>query len=105
MGNEAMPKIVDASKLIPPRDTHYEAWQQFLAETFGAGHRYNTKDQSPAARANYFLSMYDKGAALMVRTVKDHSSALACARGLDACAKKLEKFFPKLLQADGDQIP
>ena len=40
----------------------------------------------------------------MVHTVKDHSSALACCKGLDACAKKVEKLFPNLLQADDDQI-
>jgi hypothetical protein len=99
-----MPKTVDSSKLLPPRDPQYLAWQQFLAETHGAGHRYNSKDQSPAAKLEYFVEMYDKAGAMMVRTVKDHSSALACGTGLDACAKKVEGLFPKLLQAGDDQI-
>src|ERR1039457_1325402 len=97
-----MPKTVDSSKLLPPRDPEYLAWQQFLAETYGAGHRYNSKDQSAAAKLQYFVEMYDKGGAMMVRTVKDHTSALACGKGLDACAKKMEKLFPKLLRAGDD---
>jgi hypothetical protein len=99
-----MPRIVDPSKLLPPRDQQYRAWQQFLAEIHGAGHRYNSKDQSPAANLEYFVTMFDKSGAMMVRTVKDHSSALACGKGLDACAKKVEKLFPKLLQAGDDKI-
>ena len=67
--------------MISPRDPQYRAWQQFLAETHGAEHRYNSKDQSPAANLKYFVSMYDKGGAMMVRTVKDHSSALVSGRG------------------------
>lgn len=90
--------------MISPRDPQYRAWQQFLAETHGAEHRYNSKDQSPAANLKYLVSMYDKGGAMMVRTVKDHSSALACGKVLDACAKKVEKLFPKLLRAVDQQI-
>jgi hypothetical protein len=99
-----MPRIVDSSKLLPPGDPQYRAWQQFLAETHGAGHRYNSKDQSPAAKLKYFVKMYDKAGAMMVCTVQDHSSALACVKELDACARKVEKLFPKLLQAGDDRI-
>jgi hypothetical protein len=99
-----MLKIVDSSKLLRPRDPQFEAWQQFLAETHGAGHRYNSKSQSPAAKLKYFVKMYAKSGAMMVRTVRDHSSALACGKGLDAGAKNVERFFAKLLQADDDQI-
>ena len=99
-----MPKVKDSSKLLPLRDPQYRAWQQFLAGTHVAGHRYNSKGQSPAANLKYFVTMYDKSGAMMVRTVKDHPSALACGKGLDACAKKLERLFPKLLQASDDQV-
>jgi hypothetical protein len=99
-----MPKMADSSKLLSPKDPQYRAWQQFLAETHEAGHRYNSEDQSPAAKLKYFVEMYDQSGALMVQLVKDHSTALACERGLDACAKRVERFFPKLLQAGDEQV-
>ena len=99
-----MPKIVDSSKLLPRRDPQYLAWQQFLAEIHGAEHRYNSKDQTPAAKLKYFVKMYDNFGAMMVHIVNDHSSALACGKGLDACAKKLGELFPNFLQAGDDRI-
>ncbi len=50
------------------------------------------------------ITMYDKAGAITVRTVKDHTSALACGKGLDACAKKVEKLFSKLLREGDEQI-
>ena len=48
--------------------------------------------------------MYDYFGSITVRTVIDHSSALACSRQLDGCAKRMEKLFPKFLQAGADHI-
>jgi hypothetical protein len=104
VGDDAIPKVKDSSKLLPLRDPQYRAWQHFLAETHVAGHRYNSKSQSPAANLKYFVTMYDKSGAMMVRTVKDHPSALACCKGLDAYARKMERLFPKLLHAGDNQI-
>jgi hypothetical protein len=90
----------EASKTSSSNDRLGPEWEEFCSRLEESGHRFNARyaqrksvgeDLDPHEAVQYFIQQYERTAALAVKQVKDHESALGCVEGLDDFLKRMLK--------------
>jgi hypothetical protein len=97
----------EASKTSSSNDRLGPEWEEFCSRLEESGHRFNARyaqrksvgeDLDPHEAVQYFIQQYERTAALAVKQVKDHESALGCVEGLDDFLKRMLKLSSRLLR-------
>jgi hypothetical protein len=105
---------VESSVELPPDDPLRGDWEQFLSLLYESGHRanaryaqlkYDGKDLNPQEVVDHLLKTYERTAALAVKTVTDHQSALAYSKDLDRFLKRILSLSSRLFRAKCQREP
>jgi hypothetical protein len=83
----------DSSKLPSRKSPQYAECEKFLSTIHAEAHRFNAEKRGSSDAANYLVKQFDHVAGTLLKTVKDHSSALACGKALDRVAPKFLAWF------------
>jgi len=89
----------DSSKLLSRKSPQYADWEKFLSTIHAEAHRFNSRKLDFREAANHLVKQLDHVAGALLKTVKDHSSAVACANELDSLVVKLLKWFREWVHA------
>jgi hypothetical protein len=102
-----MAVTTDSSEASPSNDKLMKEWEEFRSRLHESGHRFNSRyaqrmrsgrNISPQAYVQHLAKMYERTAAMTVKTVTDHASALGCVKELDIYLKKSLKLSSQLLR-------
>lgn len=88
----------DSSKLLSRKSPQYGDWEKFLSTMHAEMHRFNSKKRGSREAANYVVKQFDHVAGTHLKTVKDHSSAVACGKELDGVVPKFLAWFRRWVE-------
>jgi len=91
----------------PSNDKLMKEWEEFRSRLHESEHRFNSRyaqgirsgrNINPQEYLQHLAKMYERTAAMTVKTVTDHASALECVRELDIYLKESLKLSSQLLR-------
>src|SRR5579864_1944277 len=97
----------DSSKAPPSNDKLVREWEEVRSKVHESGHRFNSRyaqlkysgeNIDPQEVLQYLTKTYERTAAMSVKTVTDHDSALGCIKELDAYLKNLLNVSSRLFR-------
>jgi aspartokinase len=92
-----MADAVDSPEVPLSDDRILRAWSKVRSSLHESEHRFNSRcaeqhyagvNADPQEILEYFVTMYERGVAMAVKTVTDHESAVACCAAFDILSKK-----------------
>jgi hypothetical protein len=98
---------VDSPKAPASDDRIPQAWSKVRSILHESGYRFNSRyaqrkhdgvKTDPQETLEYLITVYERTAAMTVKTVTDHESAVACCTELDNFFEKMRKISSKLLR-------
>jgi hypothetical protein len=102
-----MADAVDSPEVPPSDDRLIRAWSKFRSSLHESGYRFNSRyaqqkydgaKADPQEIIEYLGTMYERTAAMAVKTVTDHESAVGCCTQLDIFLKKMLNVSSKLIR-------
>jgi hypothetical protein len=102
-----MADAVDSPEVPPSDDRILRAWSKFRSSLHESGHRFNSRyaqqkydgvKTDPQETLEYLVTMYERTAAMVVKIVTDHESAVSCCAQLDIFLKKMLNVSSKLIR-------
>jgi hypothetical protein len=83
----------DSSKLRSQKSPQEADCEKFLSTIHAAAHRFNSEKRGSRDAADYLVKQFDLVGGTLLKTVKDHSSAVACGKALDRVVPKFLTWF------------
>ena len=83
----------DSSKLPSQKSPQEADCEKFLSTIHAEAHRFNSEKRGSRHAADYLVKQFDLVAGTLLKTVKDHSSAVACGKALDRVVPKFLAWF------------